>query len=72
MSVVESWEIVRRLRAIRARDRLTVVIVEHDMEIVMELAERITVLHLGQTLAEGTPGEIARNAEVQRVYLGGR
>jgi branched-chain amino acid transport system ATP-binding protein len=72
MSVVESWEVVRRLREIRARDRLTVVIVEHDMEIVMELAERITVLHLGQTLAEGTPDEIARNAEVQRVYLGGR
>jgi branched-chain amino acid transport system ATP-binding protein len=72
MSVVESWEIVRRLREIRARDRLTVVVVEHDMEIVMEIAERITVLHLGQTLAEGAPDEIARNAEVQRVYLGGR
>jgi len=72
MSVKESWEIVRRLREIRERDRLTVVIVEHDMEIVMELAERITVLHLGQTLAEGTPDEIARNREVQRVYLGGR
>jgi branched-chain amino acid transport system ATP-binding protein len=72
MSVVESWEIVRRLREIRARDRLTVVIVEHDMEIVMELAECITVLHLGQILAEGAPDEIARNAEVQRVYLGGR
>jgi branched-chain amino acid transport system ATP-binding protein len=72
MSVSESWEIVRRLREIRARDRLTVVIVEHDMEIVMELAERITVLHLGRTLAEGTPDEMARNPDVQRVYLGGR
>jgi branched-chain amino acid transport system ATP-binding protein len=72
MSVKESWDIVHRLREIRARDRLTVVIVEHDMEIVMELAERITVLHLGQVLAEGTPDEIAANAEVQRVYLGGR
>ena len=38
----------------------------------MQLAERITVLHLGQTLAEGTPDEVARDAEVQRVYLGGR
>jgi branched-chain amino acid transport system ATP-binding protein len=72
MSVKESWEIVTRLREIRDRDRLTVLIVEHDMEIVMELAERITVLHLGQTLAEGTPDDVARNAEVQRVYLGGR
>jgi branched-chain amino acid transport system ATP-binding protein len=72
MSVKESWEIVERLREIRDRDRLTVLIVEHDMEIVMELAERITVLHLGQTLAEGTPDEVAQNAEVQRVYLGSR
>ena len=72
MSVKESWEIVRRLREIRERDRLTIVIVEHDMEIVMELAERITVLHLGRVLAEGTPDAIAENPEVQRVYLGGR
>ena len=72
MSVKESWDIVERLREIRERERLTVLIVEHDMEIVMQLAERITVLHLGQTLAEGTPEEVARNADVQRVYLGGR
>jgi branched-chain amino acid transport system ATP-binding protein len=72
MSVKESWEIVQRLREIRDRDRLTVLIVEHDMEIVMELAERITVLHLGQTLVEGTPDEVGRNADVQRVYLGAR
>jgi ABC-type branched-subunit amino acid transport system ATPase component len=72
MSVKESWEIVQRLREIRQRDRLTIVIVEHDMEIVMELAERITVLHLGRVLAEGAPEDIARNPEVQRVYLGGR
>jgi branched-chain amino acid transport system ATP-binding protein len=72
MSVKESWDIVERLREIHARERLTILIVEHDMEIVMQLAERITVLHLGQTLAEGTPEEVARNADVQRVYLGGR
>jgi branched-chain amino acid transport system ATP-binding protein len=72
MSVKESWDIVERLREIRERERLTVLVVEHDMEIVMQLAERITVLHLGQTMAEGTPDEVARNADVQRVYLGGR
>jgi ABC-type branched-subunit amino acid transport system ATPase component len=38
----------------------------------MELAESISVLHLGRTLAEGTPAAIARDADVQRVYLGGR
>jgi branched-chain amino acid transport system ATP-binding protein len=70
MSVKESWEIVRRLQEIHARDRLTVVIVEHDMDVVMELAETVTVLNLGRILASGTPDEIARNADVQRVYLG--
>ena len=72
MSVVESWEIVERLREIRARDRLTVVIVEHDMEIVMRAGGAHHRAAPGETLAEGTPGEMARNAEVQRVYLGGR
>ena len=72
MSVKESWDIVERLREIREREGLTVFIVEHDVEIVMQLAERITVLHLGQILAEGTPEEVAGNADVQRVYLGGR
>jgi len=72
MSVKESWDIVERLREIRRRERLTVLIVEHDMQIVMQLAERITVLHVGQTLAEGTPDDVGRNVDVQRVYLGGR
>lgn len=72
MSVKESWEIVRRLREVRERGRVTILIVEHDMEVVMELAESISVLHLGRVLAEGSPEEIARNPEVQRVYLGGR
>jgi branched-chain amino acid transport system permease protein len=47
------------------------VIVEHDMDAIFELAERITVLHEGALLAEGTPLEIQRNARVQEAYLGG-
>jgi branched-chain amino acid transport system ATP-binding protein len=72
MSATESWAIVRRLQEIRARDPITVVVVEHDMDVVLELAERVTVLHLGRILASGAPDAIARDAEVQRVYLGGR
>jgi branched-chain amino acid transport system ATP-binding protein len=72
MSAKESWAIVRRLQEIRARDPITVVVVEHDMDVVLELAERVTVLHLGRILASGAPDAIARDAEVQRVYLGGR
>jgi branched-chain amino acid transport system permease protein len=52
------------------RDR-TLVIVEHDMDAVFELAERITVLYEGRMLAEGSPDEIQRNQAVQDAYLGG-
>ena len=60
----ETMELVRRISR-----SLTILIVEHDMQVVMELAERITVLHYGQILAEGTPGEIQRNPRVLEVYL---
>jgi branched-chain amino acid transport system ATP-binding protein len=49
--------------------RVTIVLVEHDMEVVMGISDRITVLDYGQVLAEGTPAEIRDNADVRRVYL---
>ncbi len=69
MSPQERAETVQLLKNIR-RGR-TLVVVEHDMDAVFELAERITVLHEGALLAEGTPGEIQRNSLVQEAYLGG-
>lgn len=48
---------------------LTIILVEHDMEVVMGISDRITVLHYGEVLAEGTPEAIRENPEVQRVYL---
>jgi branched-chain amino acid transport system permease protein len=69
MSPRERAETVQLLKNIR-RGR-TMVIVEHDMDALFELAERITVLHEGQLLAEGTPAEIQRNSFVQEAYLGG-
>ena len=60
----DTMELVRRI----SRD-LTIMIVEHDMQVVMELAHRITVLHYGEVLAEGTPAEIQRNPRVLEVYL---
>ena len=67
MSVAETHATVELVRRI-ARD-LTILIVEHDMEVVMGLARTITVLHYGEILAEGTPAEIQANARVQEVYL---
>jgi len=48
----------------------TVVIIEHDMDVVFSLADRITVLHYGRILATGTPDEIRRNQDVKDAYLG--
>jgi branched-chain amino acid transport system ATP-binding protein len=48
----------------------TVLIIEHNMPVVMELADRITVMNAGRILAEGTPAQIRANAEVQHAYLG--
>ena len=49
---------------------VTLVLIEHDMEIVLEIAEQITVLNHGIVIAEGSPSEIKGNQEVQKVYLG--
>ena len=67
MSAAETHETMALVRRI-ATD-LTILIVEHDMQVVMELAQRITVLHHGEILAEGTPADIQRNPTVQDVYL---
>ncbi len=48
----------------------TVLLIEHNMSVVLELARKITVMDKGAVIAEGTPGEIERNPEVQAVYLG--
>jgi len=69
MSPRERSETVALLRNIR-RGR-TLIVVDHDMDAIFGLAERITVLHEGAVLAEGTPAEIQRNGLVQDAYLGG-
>jgi len=58
-------DLIRRLT-----EGKTVVIIEHDMDVVFSLADRITVLHLGTILASGPPGEIRENQAVKDAYLG--
>jgi branched-chain amino acid transport system ATP-binding protein len=67
MSAAETRETMRLVRQIGKN--LTILIVEHDMEVVMGLCDRITVLHYGEILAEGTPKEIQQNPKVLEVYL---
>lgn len=60
----ETTDLIRRIGK-----SLTILIVEHDMQIVMQICDRITVLHYGSILAEGTPAEIQDNPRVLEVYL---
>jgi branched-chain amino acid transport system ATP-binding protein len=60
-------ELVNR---VRSAGQKTVLLVEHNMSVVMALSDRISVMHLGALLAEGTPGEISANEAVQQAYLG--
>jgi branched-chain amino acid transport system ATP-binding protein len=64
---------VQRLAALVARlkGKLTIVAIEHDMEFLFSLADRISVIHWGQVIAEGTPAELRENPWVQRSSLGG-
>jgi branched-chain amino acid transport system ATP-binding protein len=68
MSPEETDETMRLIRDL-ARGR-TVVLVEHKMKLVMNISDRVTVLHQGQVLADGTPDEIRANELVQQTYLG--
>ena len=68
MSPEETDETMRLIRELTAGR--TVVLVEHKMKLVMRISDRITVLHQGQVLADGTPAEIRANERVQQTYLG--
>ena len=68
LGVTESARMVKLLRELRKE--VTIVLVEHDMEAVFALADRISVLVYGRVIASGSPSEIRSNDEVRRAYLG--
>jgi branched-chain amino acid transport system ATP-binding protein len=68
LGVTESARMVKLLQELRKE--VTIVLVEHDMEAVFALADRITVLVYGRVIASGNPSEIRQNEEVRRAYLG--
>jgi branched-chain amino acid transport system ATP-binding protein len=68
LSAQESMALVKKMRTMLSGQ--TIILVEHDMGVVMALADRISVLHYGSILAEGSPEEIKNNEEVKKVYLG--
>jgi branched-chain amino acid transport system ATP-binding protein len=70
MNPVERVKVLENIRRLSIEKESTFVIVEHDMDIVFSLSDRIVVLHRGQILADGTPNEIKQNEDVRKVYLG--
>lgn len=71
LSVEETAQAVETLAGLLSDGEMTVLLVEHDMEVVFRLAHMITVLHRGTVIADGTPEEVKADTEVQRAYLGG-
>lgn len=63
-------DITRLMFHIRDNMDVTIIIVEHLMKLIMDISDRIAVLHFGEKLIEGTPGEVVADENVQRAYLG--
>jgi len=70
MNVEETEDIARFVLDIHEELGTTIVMIEHDMDVVMDISQRICVLDFGKIIAEGTPQEIQTNPEVQKAYLG--
>lgn len=71
MAAEQVPDLIALIQKIQQAGDKTVILVEHNMNVVMNISDTITVMHQGQVLAEGTPAEITADIDVQTAYLGG-
>ena len=71
MGPEERWKMIDRIQKLWKKTKMTVLFIEHDMDIVFDIAQNIYVLQQGAIIAEGTPKEIKSNKKVIKAYLGG-
>ncbi len=72
MNSEETEDIARFIIDLHEERNKTIILVDHDMNMVMDIAQRVMVLNFGEKLAEGTPKEIVSNENVIEAYLGGK
>jgi branched-chain amino acid transport system ATP-binding protein len=70
MGKQESVQMVQLIRRLVSERDIKLILIEHDIEVVMRISDRISVLNRGEIIAEGTPAEIQENERVQKAYIG--
>ena len=71
MGPEERWMMISRIKDLWKKTKMTILFIEHDMDIVFDIAQKIYVLQQGRVLAEGLPKDIKQNQNVIDAYLGG-